>query len=287
MKTAFALLLLPALAFAGPVPERLGDGCLPVCETQCLKPFAIPDRWDDVSTIAGHDDWRNNGRYDAERVTADLNGNSLYDPGDSYDDANGNGQYDAEAYHPLLTGYIPDPYPGNTLSPSGDSGLQLVLKQASPGQASTNQAFALDLPATNRGTPRSGASAYREALENCLHLEGAPGDWLQVETGNMKGPTITGVLTIVAKDPAARFDPATMTIVGSNAPDGMSARIIIVPLTDPRILAKGRLRATKLVAFFLEEVDDQGTVRGRFLKVPVTGKPCPGDIRGSWLTSCP
>ena len=91
--------------------------------------------------------------------------------------------------------YIPDPYPGNTLSPNGDFGLQLVLKQGPPGQATTNGAFALNLPATNRGTPRTGASAYREALESCLHLEGAPGDWLQVETGNMKGPTIAGVLT--------------------------------------------------------------------------------------------
>jgi len=52
MKTALALLLLPTLVLAGPVPERLGDGCLPVCETQCLKPFAIPDRWDDVTAIA-------------------------------------------------------------------------------------------------------------------------------------------------------------------------------------------------------------------------------------------
>ena len=287
MKIVLALMLVPALAAAAPAPERLGEGCLPVCETNCLKPFAIPDRWDDVTAISGHDDWRNNGRYDAERLTGDVNENSLYDPGDAYDDANGNAEYDAEAYHPLLTGYIPDPYPGNTLSPNGDFGLQLVLKQSAPGQAATNQAYALDLPATNRGTPRTGASAYREALENCLHLEGAPRDWLQVENGNMKGPTIAGVLVIIGKDPAARFDPATNTIVGSNAPEGESARIIIVPLTDPRILVKGRLQATKLVAFFLEEVNDEGIVRGRFIKVPAPGTPCPGDIRANWLQNCP
>jgi hypothetical protein len=166
------LLVLPALAFAAPAPERLGEGCLPVCETGCLKPFAIPDRWDDVAAIAGHDDWRGNGRYDAERMTDDLNKNGIYDPGDGYDDANGNGQYDAESYNSLLTGYIPDPYPGNTLSPNGDFGLQLVLKAGAPNQATTNQAFAIDLPAINRGTPQTGASNYRAALENCLHLEG-------------------------------------------------------------------------------------------------------------------
>jgi len=292
MKTAFALLLLPTLAFAGPVPERLGDGCLPVCQTGCLKPFAIPDRWDDVTGIAGHDDWRNNGRYDAERVTSDVNGNGLYDPGDGYDDANGNGQYDREAYNPLLTGYIPDPYPGNTLSPNGDLGLQLVLKADASVQATTNQAFAIDLPAVNRGTPQTGASAYRAALESCTSQISWPGDWLQVETGNMNGPTIAGTLAIIARDPAARFDPATKTIVGSNAPEGFSPRIIIVPLTDPRVrLKSGRmqLQAAKLTAFFLEEVDDQGAVRGRFLKVRNPGAPCTccGDIRANWLTNCP
>jgi hypothetical protein len=292
MRILLALLFLPALAFAGSVPERFGDGCLPVCETGCLKPFAIPDRWDDVTAVAGHDDWRNNGRYDAERLTGDVNGNTIYDPGDGYDDANGNGQYDGEGYNPLLTGYIPDPYPGNWLAPNGDYGLQLVLKAGAPGQATTNQAFAIDLPVINRGTPQTGASAYRAALENCLHQEAWPGDWLQVETGNMSGPTIAGVLAIIAKDPAARFDPATKTIVGSNAPDGFSPRLIIVPLTDPRIRVKSgrmQLQANKLTAFFLEEVDDQGTVRGRFLKVRNLGRPCTccGDIRANWLMNCP
>lgn len=292
MKPVIALLLLPTLAFAGPVPERLGDGCLPVCETRCLKPFAIPDRWDDVTGVAGHDAWRNNGRYDAERVTGDLNHNGICDPGDAYEDANGNGQYDAEAYNSQLTGYIPDPYPGNTLAPNGDYGLQLVLKADASVQATTNQAFAIDLPAINRGTPQGGASAYRAALENCTRQVSWPGDFFEVETGNMNGPTIAGALAIIAKDPAARFDPATKTIVGSNAPDGFSARIIVVPLIDPRVRLKSghvQLQASKLVAFFLEEVDDQGTVRGRFLRVPGISAPCVccGDIRANWLTNCP
>jgi hypothetical protein len=292
MRLLPVLLLLPALAFGAPAPARIGDGCLPVCETNCLKPFSIPDRWDDGTLVAGHDDWRGNGRWDAERVTDDINVNGLYDPGDGYDDSNANGAYDAEPYNSLLTGYIPDPYPGNHLSPQGDLGLQLVLKEGVSGRAESSRYYAVDFPAINRGTPRTGASAYREAIESCSHDTFWPGDRIQPETGNMKGPTIAGVLALIAKDPAARWDPATKEIVGSIAPENASPRIVMVGLTDPRIVGKaGRalLQLQKITAFFIEEVDDAGTVRGRFMKVRNPGLPCTccGDLRGNWLRNCP
>jgi hypothetical protein len=263
-----------------------------VCETNCLKPFAVPDRWDDVTLLAGHEDWRGNGRWDAERITGDGNGNGLYDPGDAYDDANGNGQFDAEPYNALLTGYIPDPYPGNTLSPLGDFGLQIVLKEGDPARAESGHYFAVDLPAINRGAPQGGASAYRAALEGCTSLRNWPGDRLQLETGRMTGPTISGVLALIAKDPAARFDPATKTIVGSSAPENRSPRIVVIPLTDPCFVAKaGRAQVVvnKLVGFFLEEVDDSGTVRGRLLRLNAYAQPCncTCELRGEWLLNCP
>lgn len=284
--------LVLLLALSALAPSRLPDGCVPACETRCLKPFVIPDRWDDVHAIAGHDDWRGNGRYDAERVTADSNFNGLYDPGEAFDDTNGNGVYDAEAYNTLLTGYIPDPYPGNTLSPNGDFGLQLTLKEGDPGRAESSHYFAIDLPAINRGTPKGGASAYRAALEGCVGSQDWPGDWLALETGRMTGPTIAGVLAVIAKDPAARFDPATKTIVGSIAPDGAGPRVVVVGLADPRIVAKAgrsQVQLTKVVAFFLEEVDDSGTVRGRLLKLNANAPPCGccGDARANWILNCP
>jgi len=288
-----SLLLLAVLAVparADLAPRKLGDGCLPSCETRCLKPFAIPDRWDDVTPVAGHADWNRNGRYDAEALKNDVNGNGLYDPGDGYDDSNANGQFDAEAYNPLLTGYIPNPYPGNTLSPNGDFGLQLVLKEGDPSNIDDNHYFAIQLPAINRGTPQGGASAYRSALEGCLGTQNWPGDYLRLETGRMTGPTIAGTLAVIAKDPAARFDPATGEIVGSNAPGGMGPRIVIVGLTDPRVTGKkGQVQISKVVGFFLEEVNDQGTVRGRFLRVPGDAPPCTccGKLEANWMRSCP
>ena len=283
------LLLLPALSSAAPV--RLPTGCLPVCETNCLKPFAIPDRWDDVTLLPGHDDWQGNGRWDAERLVTDVNGNGLYDAGDGYDDANGNGAYDAEAYHPLLTGYIPEPYPGNTLSPDGDLGIALVLKEGDPARAEAGHYNAVDL-ADGSGVTKTGASAYRAALEGCVGARSAVGVPLQLETGRMSGPTIAAVLTLIQRDPAARWDPAEKAIVGSIHPAGASPRLVVVPLADPRFVSKGGrgfVLASKLAAFFIEEVDDRGTVRGRLLKFEAGGPPCAccGDVAVNWLRNCP
>jgi hypothetical protein len=292
MKLALFMLLVAIPALADINPRKLGDGCLPSCETGCLKPFAIPDRWDDSTNVAGYASWNKNGRFDSEKVTNDVNFNGLYDPGDQYGDANGNGQYDAETYHPLFTGYIPDSYPGNKLSPNGDLGLQLVLKEGDPGVADKNNYFAIALPAINRGTPHGGASAYRAALEGCTGTVNWPGDWLEPETGRMTGPTIAGTLALIAKDPAARFDPATGEIVGSIYPNAEGPRVVIVGLTDPRISMKSgkvQVQITKMVGFFIEEVDDQGTVRGRFLKVRNPGPPCTccGKLEANWLLNCP
>ncbi len=285
----------PATAgpLSAPAPSRfVADGCLPVCQTNCLKPFAIPDRWDDGATVAGHDDWRSNGRWDREDF-GDLNANELFDPGETFTDSNGNRRFDSEAYHSILTGYIPDPYPGNTLSPNGDLGLQILLKYGSGDRIAASHYLAIELPAVNRGTPVGGARAYRDHLEGCLQAGYVyPGDWLQLEPGNMAGPTAAGVQALIAKDPAARYDPATKEIVGSIHPAGESPRLVIVGFTDPRIGGKSgrsRVQLVKLAAFFVEELDDAGSVRGRFLKTRALAPPCDccGDLRVNWLRSCP
>lgn len=280
-----------AEALAPPTARQLPAGCLPVCQTSCLKPFALPDRWDDVTPIAGHDDWRDNELWDRENFQ-DSNGNGLYDPGETFSDTNGNGQYDSEAYNGLLTGYIPDPYPGNRLAPNGDFGLQLVLKAGVADRSQSSHYHAIELPAINRGTPASGAKAFREHIETCSNDDLWPGDRLAFETGNMAGPTAAGVQVLIARDPAARFDPATREIVGSIFPPFESPRLVYIGLTDPRIGAKAgraQVQVVKITAFFLEELDGAGSVRGRFLKVHALGPPCGccGDLRANWLRDCP
>jgi hypothetical protein len=288
---AAALLACARAAAAAPAPQTLPEGCLPVCETNCLKPFSLPDRWDDGALVPGHESWRGDGQWDQEDFT-DGNGNGLYDVGEAFGDANGNHVFDSETYHALLTGYIPDPYPGNTLAPNGDFGLQLVLKAGVADRSESGHYHAIELPPINRGNPVGGAKAFRERIEGCSNEILWPGDWLAVETGNMAGPTAAAVQVLIGRDPAARFDPTTREIVGSIFPPFESPRLVFVGLTDPRILAKSgrdQVQVVKIAYFFLEELDGGGSVRGRFLKGRVQGPPCTccGDLRANWLRECP
>lgn len=256
--------------------------CGATCGVQCVKPWSIPDRWDDVTPIAGYTggnkklgNWQNDKKWNSE-VFTDLNGNNLWDPGEPYIDGNSNGKYDAEAYNSLLTGYIPDPYPGNYLSPNGDLGLELTLKAANPNQPAPGEYYAIDLPPVNRGTPITGGNEYKNNIANCNPAVVWPGDWLQKEPGNMVGPTNQGMRDLIAQDPNAYWDDITQSVKDSVFP--ISPRIVLIPIHDPRIpIVSGRpndLQVVKVAAFFMERMEGNAEVRGRFLKVRQPGEPC-------------
>ncbi len=259
--------------------------CGATCGVNCVKPWSPPDRWDDVTGIPGYmgegsgknkkPDWRNNNKYDQEGYT-DTNGNGLYDPGEPFADLNNNGKFDAEAYSPNLTGYIPDPYPGNSFAPSGDLGLQLTLKSGQGTQPVPGQYQAIDLPPINRGTPITGANEYRDNIANCNQAEIWPGDILQTEPGNQVGPTNQGMRDLIAQDPNAYWDPITQSVQGSAF--SVSPRIVLIPMYDPRhALDSGRtsqLIVTKVAAFFMESMQGNAAVIGRFLKVRSPGQQC-------------
>src|SRR5215471_11996418 len=114
MRLAFAicvlLLSMPAATQAalkkpvGPVRQSLTEFC-PCCRKACVKPWSIPDRWDDWDSIPGHEEWANNGVWDHEPYV-DTNANGYYDPGEPFTDQNGDGVWNAEYYHPFNTGYV-------------------------------------------------------------------------------------------------------------------------------------------------------------------------------------
>jgi len=283
---------LNLLSFAAKDPSVAGNSanvhaiaaaaCGATCGVQCVKPWSIPDRWDDRTAIAGYTggnkrpNWQNDNAWNSEDLTTDVNGNGLYDPGDGYTDGNANGQYDAENYNSLLTGYIPDPYPGNYLSPSGDLGLELTLKANNGSAPAPGQYYAIDLPPVNRGTPVTGGDEYRENIARCNQATVWPGDWLQPEPGNMVGPTNQGMRDLIAQDPGAYWDNITQSVQGSVFP--ISPRIVLIPIYDPRIpLNSGRqkdIQVVKVAAFFMEQMEGNAEVRGRFLKVRQPGEPC-------------
>lgn len=211
-----------------------------VCGSDCVKPWAIPDRWDDV------------------------NGNGALEPGELYD--------------PDLTGY----------SAPGDVGASIVLKVGNPQQAiAPGQFFPINLPPLDCACgvdPESGAAQYEWNIANCSPWSVAPGDRLQVEPGNMVGPTRHGMEDLMAADPNAYWSESEQTVKGSAF--GLSPRIALVPFFDPSSPpTSGRdwVRVVKLGAFFLESVGPGSEVRGRFIKVTVPGTPCAGETENSFL----
>jgi hypothetical protein len=249
--------LAPALLCVALVAPRAAFAQTP---PGCALAIAIPDRWDDVTPIAGYaggskktPDWQNDGVWDRESFT-DLNRNGLYDPGEPFVDANANGQFDAEAYSPLLTGYVPDPVPGNFLAPNGDIGLAIALAPAKPHDAGLGRYVPFD----------------------CSPLPLAVGQMLRGAAGaGSTGAVDRAMRDLIALDPGASWDTGSNQVTGSAYPNG-SPRVILLPVFDPRFspasgAAGGGVQVTKIVAVFLDHMDGRGAATVRFTRVPGPG----------------
>lgn len=198
---------------------------------------------------------------------------------DRWGDSNGNNRYDAgEPYDPIGTGY----------QAPGDVGTNIVLKVGNPSQAiAPGQFFPVDLPSLdcNCGvTPQTGGADYRWNIANCNTYVVDVGDRLQVEPGNMVGPTKAGVQELVDRDPGAYWDGQNQTVAGSAY--GKSPRIILVAFFDPTsppTSGRNWVRVTKVGAFFIEGVQPNGDVTGRFIKATVDGEKCAVQNPGTFL----
>ncbi len=169
-------------------------------------------------------------------------------------------------------------------------GAQTVLKAGSTsthscGERTESSSFyyAVDYPPVNKGTPVCGATSYSDYIKFSYTGEVGIGDVLQVETGNMEGPTQQGVNYLISQDAGARWDNAQKTVVNSKFPGFTSPRILKVPFFDPdAALEAGRdeVAVTGLGAFFLEEASYDGDITGRFIKITTEGTNTAGPGAG-------
>jgi hypothetical protein len=147
-----------------------------------------------------------------------------------------------------------------------------------PGVVS-GQYWSIDLPPLGgEQAPLTGGDWYREWIRSCAPYEVAPGDSVQLEPGQMVGPTVQGMLDLIAKDPNAYWDPTTQTVQGSAF--GLSPRVALVPFYDPAYPPKeGRnnVKITKIGAYFIDSVGPGSQVNAYFLKVAAQGEPCEQD----------
>ena len=170
---------------------------IPANATNCLRPFAVPDKWFENQTAP----WDTSDTFD--RWKKQGNNVSLVDP-------------NADVYTPSTKGPPEDPGSGFTVA--ADYGTEMTLKN---GQNSANVQsgwyLPIDVPRAGGSGACGGGDCYRENIVSCSGLPVSIGDYLLTESGNMVGPTTQGVSGLVAQDPAAYWDNTNKVVAGSCA----------------------------------------------------------------------
>jgi hypothetical protein len=284
LRRLLPLIVLACVATTGwPATVRgqsIPPGCSEVYSANCLKPWSIPDRWDDSGIPGWGGKGASNGKWDHENFT-DLNGSGLWDPGEPFLDGVAgtltgpkDGLYSAEPYDPILTGYVANK----------DAGTLLTFKQGKPPAAGQATFFAVDLPGS------VGPDDYRADIANCNPEFVKDGDWLATENADMTGPTVQGGHELIAQDPNAYWDAGCNCVKSPLFGDNQSPRAVAIPMHDPRVpLAPGRMNVhvAKLIGFFVEGVNGGGDILGRFMTLMLPGGE-PGPPGGpGYLYTCP
>ncbi len=241
--------------------------------TDCLRPWAVADKWTEhwengkPSTAP----WTVNSNFDKYMKQGN---NWIPDPSVTTPDV-----YTAPTKSSPGSGFAPFDSQGNQTS---DYGLELTLKIGSAqNRMSAGWFQALDLLNAD-GTTGSGAKDYKANITGCNGWTYSIGDSIQVEPGDMKGPTKSGTDDLIAEDPGAIWNTSTQSITGSCAPgtcaDGKwhstSPRIVPVALFDIDAFylgspnGKTTVKLTNIMGFFVESVDKQSNVTGRLVAVP-------------------
>jgi hypothetical protein len=211
----------------------------PAGSARCVKPFSLPDRFDD------------------------NDGDGEFDPGDEYD----------PAIHGYGSSWRNAGQPGDDgLGYVNDFGRPVIIKQGGPGLQQPSWYAPWDMPQPGGG-PATGADRYRENIATCNPSIITVGVEYMEENGNMDGPTRQGTADLIALDPDAYWDVGDNVVAGSAwdpAWEG-TPRIGVVPTYHPgRVFTPGKkpIVFTNFVAVFIESVQGNGNnqkVYGRLL----------------------
>lgn len=273
----FGVATVPIGAHAAAIASDAGVG-------KCVKPFAIPDYWDDpADDIVVVNRWMDNdGQQGGGQDPTDEEWD--FDPleGDRYE------RFEDDAPSATQTGLGSDWRNGSEINGSQyyrDQGRPIVVKQSDP-QASPQPGFFY--PWVIPGTDPGGA-AYRESIWSCstapvtlsadynpeeCDATGMPEGTCDVsKPGNMIGPTKQGLDSLIALDPGAHWVETqdgkvvdgvyyeSGTVEGSSyGADWLaSPRVAIVPMMNPEYIGNGRtqMRFNNLALIFIEDFDNR------------------------------
>ena len=178
---------------------------------------------------------------------------------DRWADTDGSATYDAEElYDPLLTGFV---------APA-DVGFPLTLTAANPmSPAAENSYVLIALPPMGSGAPpQTGESWLRKWVSQCAPYGVSSGDSLSLEPGTLFSALLEELNGLVAADPDAYWDDATMTVKGSAF--GVTPRLLAVSCFDPRYpptSSDNYVVVTKIAVVFLESTTGPTTIQVRFI----------------------
>jgi Flp pilus assembly protein TadG len=138
-------------------------------------------------------------------------------------------------------------------------GQSYTLK-AGAGSGSCGNYMALDMTSSS-GSSDNGASQYESNLQYGYQQWLSVGTSIPTETGNMNGPTDTGLSPRLSSDPSSTYQ----TVLPS------SPRVLYVPIISPTDCGKSSVTVLGFAAFFLQSVSS-GDVTGQFMHIAVDGQ---------------
>jgi len=226
----------------------------------CVKPFTIPDRWVEKNPIVKPwvvgDDF---SRYKQPK-------GELLNPADVYEP-----QYLPPEYkvaNPAYSGY-------NSESSRGE---KLVLRANNGNKIQSSFYFSLAM------TDDTGGSDYEWNIANCNTKIYRWNDPLIQEPGAKEGPTVQGILALIARDPGAVWNESTKKVDNSAYGERQSPRVFPIPLYDPDYYDEGHqtgrvatLRTANWIGFFVEYVGSGSEIHGRIIPI--------GGIRDKTMTT--
>ena len=236
--------------------------------TDCVKPFAIPDRWDEFRDDQGPAGWSETDTF--ERYERD--GETVLSPADAYDPDGGFS-------------------PQSVTLGGGDYGRYLELKAGNPSGAI---APGLYHPVVINPDEGPGGANYRDNIATCDPTLIGPGTVLEAEPGNMVGPTAQGMRDLIALDPYAQWDP-NLNGIGrggirggcmGNGSCALSPRVVAIPVYNPDAYDAGRasgrivFEIVKVLGFFVDEMNGND-VAGYIMTYPSEPNAGMGGVPGN------
>jgi hypothetical protein len=232
--------------------------------TDCVKPFAVSDKW-----IEGRNDVGAVGWDETDSFERYGNKGALLNPADEYG-----------------AGFTPE-----SLAKGGDYGRYITLKHGSPHDTLTPGWFQ---PVVINPAEGPGGSNYRDNIATCDMTVIGPGTLLEVEPGNMIGPTKQGMNDLIALDKDAKWNKTLNGVGGieggcmssTTSPCAISPRLVAIPMFNPDAYQladqNGRttIQITKVLGFFVDEMDGND-VKGYLMTYPAEPSAGMGGVPGS------